>query len=173
MNRILQFVNLAGVLALGVLALAQWRVNRHLNLELTRLEVIRLDQSQKLDARDRTVQAYAADLEQLREHLTRITGEQRTAETQWKASQTHILQLEAERDRLKENIRQWVTALTARDEQIKLANQQIKELIANCNETVRKYNELATNFNAVVQDLNERTRQFNELMAKYHEGSKR
>lgn len=173
MIRTLQYLNLVGILALGILSVAQWRMNQQLNLEINRFEQLRIDQSRKLDERDMTIAGYIRDLEELREHLTRLTGEQKETATKLRLAEQQSVQLTAERDQLKQSVKEWAEAVAARDEQLKLANQHIQELSANCNEAVLKYNDLADQYNTVVKELNERTRQFNELVVKYNEMAKR
>ena len=159
--RVLHFINLAGVLALGVLCIAQWQDNRQFNQEINRLEAIRIDHSEKL-ARQTT------DLDSLRSHLTRLTGEVKETEGKLTLSQREASQLGIERDQLKQSVKTWADAVNARDEQIKAANEQIRELGENLNQATTKFNELATNYNGLVTQLNERTAAYNELVAKYN-----
>ena len=48
MNRFLHWFNLAGVLALALLCVVQWRLNRQLNLELNAAEKARQQQAARL-----------------------------------------------------------------------------------------------------------------------------
>jgi chromosome segregation ATPase len=173
MTRLLQFINLAGVLALAVLCVAQWQSNRQFNMEISRLEAIRLDQARKLDARDTTISGQARDLESLREHLTRLTGELKDAEGKRALAEREAARLSMERDQLKESVTNWVAAVKARDERIRENQNQLQEIAGRLSETVLEYNELATNFNASVQMLDARTAAYNELVAKYNELTKR
>ena len=50
MNRFLHWFNLAGVLALALLCVVQWRLNRQLNLELNAAEKARQQQAARLGA---------------------------------------------------------------------------------------------------------------------------
>lgn len=159
--RALQFINLAGVLALGVLCVAQWQDNRQFNQEINRLEAIRLSQSEQLAGQ-------ARDLDSLRAHLPRLTGELKETEGKLALSQRAAAELGAERDQLKQSVKNWAEAVNARDEQIKAANEQILELAGQIKQTALKYNELATNYNALVTQLNERTAAYNDLVTKYN-----
>src|SRR5690606_23317403 len=80
MMRFLQFINLAGVLALGVLCAAQWHVNRRCNEEIIRLETIRIDQADKIEKQDSTIASQSGDLETLREHLKRLAVDAKETE---------------------------------------------------------------------------------------------
>ncbi len=62
-------------------------------------------------------------------------------------------QLTLERDQLKAAITNWTNAVAVRDERMKEANARIKQLAADLNTSIRKYNELATNRNAVGKDV--------------------
>lgn len=167
--RVLQLLNLAGVLALAVLCAAQWQNNRQFNLEVNRLEAIRIDQSRKLDERGNTIAGQARDLDDLRQHLTRLTAEVKETEGKLALSQRDAAQCAAERDQLKESVRKWSEAVTARDERLRENQQQIRDLAANMSETTVKFNELATNYNAIVVQLNERTMQYNKLIERFNQ----
>jgi chromosome segregation ATPase len=169
MMRVMQFINLAGVLALAVLCVAQWQDNRQLNQEINRLEAIRLKQVEELDERQKTVIRQASDLESLRTHLTRLTGEAKETEGKLAVAQHDLAQLNSERDQLKQSVKDWAEAVKARDDQLRTANEQIQELAASVNDGASKYNELATNYNALVIKFNERLAAYNELVTKYNE----
>lgn len=169
MIRWLQWLNLAGVLALAVLCVAQWRANRQVNLELQRLESIRLEQAKKLDERDRTIAGHIRDLETLREHLIRVTGESKEAQAHLTAARREVEQLAVMRDQLKQSVTNWTQAVSARDERIREHQEQIRELAGRLSQTVARYNELTTNYNSAVALLNERAAAYNDLVTKYNE----
>ncbi len=173
MKNALVTLNLIGVLALGVLCVAQWRMDRRLNAELQRIEAIRADQSARLSEREKTIDGHVADLAALREHITRLTGELKETEGRLLDSERRAGHLASERDQLREAAKEWSEAVAARDEQLRSANLQIQELAARCNDTVLKFNELATNYNESVKLLNERTAAYNELVTKFNELAKK
>jgi chromosome segregation ATPase len=166
MKNVLVFLNLLGVLVLSILCVAQWRIDRQLNLELNRIETIRLEQSARLEERDRTLAGYVTDLDSLREHLLRVTAELKETEGDLHLARHQVTQLNSQREQLLETVNKWAAAVEARDEQLLSATAQIQELAADANETILQFNELATNYNAVVNILEERTRLYNELVAK-------
>lgn len=168
MKNALVILNLIGVLALGVLCVAQWRMDRQLNAEIIRLETIRAEQSAQLAEREKTINGHVADLASLREHITRLTGELKETEGNRRNFERLAGQLAAERDQLQESVKKWSEAVDARDEQMRAANLQIQELAARCNDTVLKFNELATNYNAAVALLNERTAAYNDLATRFN-----
>ena len=159
MKRAVQFLNLAGVLALGVLCIAQWQNNRQLNQEINRLDHLRMDQSKKIDERDQTVQGQVRDLDTLREHLTRLTGELKEAEGKLALSTREAAQLSHERDELKQSVDQWAEAVADRDARLDEANESIHTLAGRLSDAILKFNELATNYNQAVTLLNERAGQ--------------
>ncbi len=166
-------LNLIGVLALGVLCVSQWRMNRQLHGELDRLEEVRREQAAKLDERDRTINGQQADLDALRAHLTRVTGELGTSEELARQLTRQVAQLEDERAQLQEGGRKWADAVAARDGQIRSAQEQLREVVGRANETVTKYNELAGQYTALVETLNTRTREYHELVTRYNELARR
>lgn len=172
MKNALITLNLVGVLGLGVLCVAQWRMDRRLNAELERLEAVRAEQAQQLAGRDKTINGHVADLASLREHITRLTGELKEIEGRSRGTERELGQVTSEREQLREAVKRWSLAVDARDEQMRAANLQIQELANRLNDTVLKFNELATNYNASVGLLNERTAAYNELVNKFNELAK-
>ena len=168
MNRTLNYINLLGVLALGVLCVAQWRLDHQLNQEIGRLENVRVDQATKLDDRDKTIKAQAGDLSLLREHLTRVTADLKTTEGRLRKAEFEIEHLTTIREQLKDSLAKWTAAVNERDQRIKDSNEQIKQLAKDCNEAVTRFNELAGKYNKTVEDLNERTRAYNEMVERYN-----
>lgn len=169
MKNVIIVFNLIGVLGLGVLCVAQWRMDRQLNAEINRLEAIRLEQGAKLDEKDKSIRGQVADLDSLREHITRITSDLRETQGRLRLAEHEVGQLTSEREQLREGVKKWAAAVEARDEQARAGNERIQELAERLNETVRRFNELATNYNTTVQVLDERTRLYNELVGKYNE----
>jgi chromosome segregation ATPase len=172
MKNTLVLLNLLGVLALSILCVAQWRVDRQLNMEINRLETIRLEQAARMVEQDQTVAGHVADLTSLREHLLRVTSELKETEGGLRLASHQVTQLTSEREQLRESVRKWAAAMEARDEQLLSASRQIQELAAHANQTVLQFNELATNYNAVVNILEERTRLYHELAARLNESSR-
>jgi len=155
MNRTLTWLNLLGVLALAVLCAAQWRANRAANLEITRLERVRLEQAGKLEESQQALAGMTADLEQFRALLGRVTTGARAAEGKLSLVQDQVDQLTVEREQLKHSVTNWAAAVEARDAQLKEANRRLQELSDELNAAILKFNELATNHNAVVQRYND------------------
>ena len=167
--RALHFINLAGVLAVGVLCVAQWQNNRQLNHEINRLEAIRIDHVEQIKRKDEAAAGQSRDLETLRAHLTVKVAELKETEGKLALARLEVSQLTVERDQVKESVKNWADAVKSRDEQLKTANAEIQELAGRVNDTAVKYNELATNYNAIVRQLNERAAAYNELVTKYNE----
>lgn len=151
----LHYVNLAGVLALGALCVAQWQHDRRLNLELNRGEKVRLDQSARLEEQDRTARGLNADLAQFKEQFARSGNELHELRQKLRAAEGEVRQLARERDQLKSSVTNWAEAVAARDERLREAAEQIRTLADDLNASIRRFNELATNYNALVRERNE------------------
>ncbi|MCI0534347.1 MAG: hypothetical protein L0Z50_03890 [Verrucomicrobiales bacterium] len=172
MTRSLQLINFFGVLALVALCVVQWRANRQVNLELIALEKTRLEHVAKLEEQERIIKGLTVDLDSFREQLARANVTAMDTESRLVSAERTVLQLTNERDQLKASVANWANAVTARDEQLKAAAEQLQKLAADRDEAVTKFHELAEKHNEVVKNLNERNRQFNELVEKYNKLAK-
>jgi len=168
----LAWVNLAGVLALGVLCVAQWRGNRELNLEVGRLEGIRLDNAAKLDKRDRNISSLHDDIASLQAQVLALTGSLRETEGKLTLAEKMGAMLSIERDQLKEAVKRWAQAVEARDTRIVESHDKIRELAERLNDVVARHNEIAASYNDVAKLLNERTQAYNELVRERSEPQK-
>lgn len=155
MNRRLQFINLFGVLALVVLCVIQWNNNRHLNLEINRLEKNRLAQDEKLSEQEKTIHGLTDDLSRFKEQFTRAHEEAADARKKLHTAEQENEQLLGQCGQLRENLTNWMNAVTERDAQIKIANERITEFAERLNDSIQKFNQLATNHNEVVARYNE------------------
>src|ERR1017187_2884920 len=151
MNGQLKYVNLFGVLALATLCIAQWQQDRRLNLEIGRLDQVRLQQAAKIDEQTNVLKGLNEDLGQLKTALANEQSLRSQAEQKVLSSESTNEQLILERDQLKAAITNWANAVALRDERMKEANARIEQLAADLNASIRKYNELATNRNAAVK----------------------
>ena len=115
MNRILHWFNLAGVLALAVLCVLQWRMNRQLNLDLNTVEKTRQQQAARLHDQEKRLKGGASDLDGFREQLTRATSALKETETKLATLEGQVKQLTNERDQLKTSVTNWAAAVAARD----------------------------------------------------------
>jgi chromosome segregation ATPase len=161
MNRRLQILNLIGVLVLTVVCVLQWRRDRALNLELNQNEKIRLEQQATLAEQEKNLRGLTDDLALFKAQLGQ-------AQTESAEDRKRIAKLEREnqllaavRDQLQESVTNWSNAVSARDQLIAGANENIRTLndrtrvlTEQLNASIQKFNELATNYNAVVGELN-------------------
>jgi chromosome segregation ATPase len=151
MNGRLKYMNLFGVLALAALCIAQWQRDRRLNLEVGRLDQVRLQQGAKIDEQAGLLKGLNEDLGQLKTSLGIEQSLRSQAEQKVVSTENANLQLGLERDQLKAAITNWANAVALRDERMKEANTRIEQLAADLNTSIRKYNELVTNRNAAVK----------------------
>ncbi len=190
----LHYLNLAGVLAVALLCVVQWRINRRLNLEVNRLDRANQEQADKLLRQEQSAKGVSSDLESFRSQfmradaeakenagklatVERLTRQLERERDQLKASVTNWAQTVAERDklfseessRLRQSVTNWAGAVAQRDERIKEANTRIRSLGEELNTNVRKYNELATNYNATVLRLSELTSNYNAVVKQLNE----
>jgi chromosome segregation ATPase len=151
MNNRLNYLNLVGVLALAVLCIAQWQRDRRLNLDLGRLDQMRLQQAAKIDEQAGLLKGLNEDLSQLKTSLANEQSLRSQVEQKVASTENVNQQLTLERDQLKAAITNWASAVAVRDERMKEANARIEQLAADLNTSIRKYNDLATNRNAAVK----------------------
>lgn len=165
MNRSLPYINLLGVVALSVLCVFQWSTNRSANLEVARLEKVRIGQVTQLAEREKALQGCQGDLESFRTQLVEVNTRWKENEKKITSSDRELQQITAERDQLKTNITMWTEAVAVRDERLKKVNAEIQTLAADRNEAVTKYNELAAKQNQTVKDFNELIVKYNQLVS--------
>jgi len=151
MNGRLKYVNLFGVLALATLCVVQWQRDRRLNLEISRLDQVRLQQAARIDEQANLLKGLNEDLGQLKTSLANEQSLRSQAEQKVLSSESTNEQLVLERDQLKAAITNWANAVALRDEHMKEANTRIEQLAADLNASIRKYNELVTNHNAAAK----------------------
>jgi chromosome segregation ATPase len=157
-NRLVQYLNFFGVLALAALCVVQWRQNRTLNLEVNRLEKTHQAAAQKLLEREKDIHGLTSDLALLKEQVGLTHSNLTEVSSTLRATEHEHRQIMQERDQLKESVTAWANAVTARDERLKESNQQIVLLSGQLNDSIRKHNTLASNYNSVVKQLEETRR---------------
>jgi chromosome segregation ATPase len=154
MNRRLQYLNLFGVLGLGLLCVVQWYHDRELNLELNESRKLVQACEKQLADNTNTINGLSADLASFKTSYTTARAEATELQSKLQASDRANTQLTGERDQLKESITNWAAAVKARDERLKESNVRLTELANKLNESISKFNALATNYNSVVDQLN-------------------
>jgi chromosome segregation ATPase len=154
MNDRLKYMNLFGVLALAALCVVQWQRDRRLNLEISRLDQVRLQQAAKIDDQASVLKGLNEDLGQLKNSLATEQSLRSQAEQKLRPLEEANAQVTAERDQLKAALTNWVNAVAVRDERMKEANARIEQLAAQLNTSIAKYNELVTNHNAAAKAPN-------------------
>jgi chromosome segregation ATPase len=153
MSRVIQALNLIGILILAGLCWVQWQTNRQVNLEAKQLDKIRLQQVAKIAEQDQAIKGYAADLEDFRQRLTLSEASLKESEEKFRQLSAERDKLLAERDQLKLSLDKFTAALAERDAALKKSAEQIQKLSEDRNEAVTKFNDLAEKYNALVKDL--------------------
>jgi chromosome segregation ATPase len=154
MSRRLQFVNLFGVLALAALCVLQWQRDRRLNLNLAATERICQTQERQLAENTKTIAGLTDDLARFKADYSTARTEATELQEKLRAAEREKAQFAHDCEQLKESVTNWAAAVAARDERLTEANTRLRDLAAQLNETVGRFNALATNYNKVVEDLN-------------------
>lgn len=155
MNRSLQYLNLVGVVALTVLCGLQWRANRQANLEISRLEKVRLEQKTALEEQEKKSKGAETDLEGFRQQLERLAEVSRGAEKKLADTELKLRLLTDEREVFQKREGDWQAAVAARDEQVQKANTELTKLATERNDAVKRYNELVEKYNAAAKEIGE------------------
>jgi len=155
MNRGLQIANLAGVTALAILCVFQWRMDRGLNHQLNAAEKRDQTQRRQLAENTRTIQGLTDDLAQFKADYADARTEAGELDQKARALELANERLIQERDRLHESVDEWAAAVAVRDQRLQEANTRLEELAGRLNESIAKFNSLATNYNSVVEALNQ------------------
>ena len=169
MSRMLQVLNLAGVVVLAAVCVGQWKINRSVNLEANRLEKTRLEQSGRIEEQEKTIQGCMADLDAFREQIQTLSRTLKESETRSSDLEGKLARAEDDREQLKASLAKWTEAVRLRDEELGKAREQIEMLVSDRNAAVERFNELAERYNSSVEELNKRTKDFNGLAEKYNE----
>jgi septal ring factor EnvC (AmiA/AmiB activator) len=143
MNRFLTILNLAGVLAVATLCITQWHTNSQLDAQVRTLNKTCADQQDKITEQAQTIKEDAADLEDVHQRLS--LAEDQLADTQQKLALRN-----AEYEQLRSTLKKWIQAVADRDAALKQAGVEIRQIAAERNDAIQKFNDLATKYNAVV-----------------------
>jgi chromosome segregation ATPase len=154
MNRLLEKLNLLGVLALVALCVVQWRINRAMHLELKSAQTLHQEQAKKISDHESTVRGQAADLETFRAQLTGTKAAEKDLRAKYSESEKSNRQLVAERDQLKSSLGEWQAAVAARDEQLRAASTNLQALAIERDRAIEKHNEVAKRMNELVAQAN-------------------
>jgi septal ring factor EnvC (AmiA/AmiB activator) len=135
MNRLIEYLNLSGIVALSVLCATQWQTNSRLNHNMERLERARIEQAAKITEQDTSLKQTTVDLDDSRERLS-------IAESALKDAKATLAATTIEQDQLKANLQKWTAAIAARDD-------AIRKLSSERNDAIQKFNDLANKYNAM------------------------
>jgi uncharacterized coiled-coil DUF342 family protein len=155
MNRSLQIVNFIGVVALGILCVVQWQINRRSNLDGITMEKQNRELAAKVTEQKKATKGLTDDLDDFRRQLTKASVSAAENRARADALENENSALISERDQLKTNVAKWAEAVTQRDKQIAAGNDAIKELTATRDKAISRFNDLAERHNALVKEFNE------------------
>lgn len=164
MNRFLHWFNFLGVLALAALCVAQWRMNRTLNLALNEHQKVSQQQAARLAEQERQIKGGAADLDSFRDKIAETSTAVKETEAKAAALDRLVKQLTNERDQLKTSVTNWAAAVTTRDERLKQSGVELAKLGNDRNDAVRKFNELAAQQNKLVEEIERRAKEHTALV---------
>jgi septal ring factor EnvC (AmiA/AmiB activator) len=163
--KVLPWLNAVGVIALAVLCVWQWDINRRTNLLAVSLDKTRQEQARKIADQEKSIKGYMADLDDFRQRLMRSDEALAKAELDIRkvsaernraaAARDQAL---AERDELikelkqsKETLAKWMTAFDKQDAALKKAIAEIQTLGKERNDAIISFNDLANKYNALVK----------------------
>jgi hypothetical protein len=155
MNKLLEKVNLIGVLALAVLCVAQWKINRATNLELHSAQKKHQEQASTIEENKKTIAGNLADLESFRVQLTSVTKSEKELSAKNRDLELKERDLTLENEALKSAITNWAAAVETRDQQLRQAATNIQSVAQSRDEAIDKYNELAKRHNQLVAEVNQ------------------
>jgi biopolymer transport protein ExbD len=164
-----QWFNRLGVLALAALCVVQWRRDRALNLEVNQLMKTRFEQDARLKDQEKKLTGLTADLDDFRSRFTEANSEAKEHRQKLTATDRQVRQLESDREQLRASVTNWAGAVAQRDERIKEANDRIRDLGVQLNDSVQKFNALATNYNTSVTKYNELATNYNKVVGQLNE----
>lgn len=190
MMRVLNMLNLLGVLVLAALCTGEWVINRGLNLAKIELEKTRLVQQQQLAEKEQAIKGNIGDLDDFRARLQQTLDTANAAQAQVKSLTTERDKMVAQRDQLQSSVdalqaglERWKAAVAQRDAALKEAAQTAEKLATDRNDAITKYNDLAVKFNDEVAQLkdanatiekltserNDTIAKFNDLATRYND----
>lgn len=172
MSRFVHAFNFAGVLILAGVVAVQWQGNRRTNLEVNRVQKIRLEQEQRIEDQEKIIAGYTADLETFRGQIQQLSTSIKDSEAKSRELEQKLAQAESQREQLKESVTRWAEAVELRDGELLKARGQIEKLTSERNATVERYNDLAEKYNSTVRELNKQTEAFNGLVERYNKLAK-
>ena len=150
MNRIIGYLNLAGILAMALLCTRQWVTNSRLAASLTAAQIEMENQRAKIMTQENTLRENAADLNDLHQRLS-------LSESELIQTQLTLRKAAAERDLLQQRSDQLLAAVNQRDDVLKKQTEvltvqanSIHQLQRDRDQTIVKFNDLATKYNAII-----------------------
>ena len=160
----LTYLNLFGVLLLGLVCVWQWRSDSHLRAELAARRLQAGEQGRKLAAAEAEKSRLAADLELFRTQLKTQSEELDRQNTGRTDADKKLRQMTAERDQLKNSVTEWVTAVQARDARLAAAAKQCAGLAARLQEAATAHAALSRRADEAIALLNQRTQEGNAVI---------
>ena len=154
MNRLLEKLNLLGVVILALLCVAQWKINRAANLHLQSAQKQNHEQAKKISDHEKTIQANTTDLETFRTQLSSTKTAEKDLEKNLADAERNSFQLKSETAALKTAITNWAAAVETRDQQLRQAATNIQSLVQTRDDAIEKYNALAKRQNELVAEIN-------------------
>lgn len=158
MNRLLSWLNLAGVGLLTALCLLQWRANRTLQQTARQNAAALQQQTARQHQEWEKFAAQTREAESLRQEMSRWRDQSQASMQRLAATEGELRQLQAERQRYQTNLQAWTAAVAARDERLQQIHRSLQSLLQERDEAVKQFNELASRHNQLVQELDQARR---------------
>lgn len=182
MNRTWPVIGILSLVLLGGLAVVQWQKNRQLNVNLTGMETVYLNQKQTLTEQEASIGKLKQELAQAQREFASTQEDAKTARARALSAEQKISQLTWDRDRLQaaltnsiaigieqaRRLQETQTKLTTTQQRFAAAESQLAEagtgierLTAQLEAARLKFSQLTTNHDALVARYNSLTAHFN------------
>ena len=115
----------------------------------------RQEQLQKLTEQDKTIGGLTEDLARFKEQFSLTHSNLMEVRERMRKAESENDSLQRDQDQLRESITNWIQAVSARDARLTEANERIRSMATQLDDSIGKYNKLVTNYNAVVKQLEE------------------
>lgn len=186
MNRTWPVIGILSLVLLGGLAVVQWQKNRQLNVNLTGIETVYLNQKQTLTEQEASIGKLKQELAQVQREFASAQEEAKTARARALSAEQKIPQLTWDRDRLQaaltnsvaigieqaKRLQETQTKLTTTQQRFAAAESQLTEagtgierLTSQLEAARLKFSQLTTNHDALVARYNSLTAHFNATSA--------
>lgn len=173
MTKYLNRINFALLIAIGVVTLFQWNVERQARQKINSLQRTTAAHEAKISEQDETIKGANEDLDRFRTQVADLKNQNDSQVVEIRDQKAKLFQLDEAKTNLTkqtESLRQaldaFKAALASRDENIKTLLEQREQLYAANKNAVEKANLAITSFNELNGKYADLVTRYNDLVAK-------